>query len=252
MCAGEGDFVSAVGVVRPEVSDKTRQQLNFRVSASELQITDAPDAAASRRRERSVLARLRELVPERKSLPFKSQLTVAVICGSGSQVFDDFLRGLGNYRSHMSVERVTANMLDPTSVSEAISGIHTDIVAVIRGGGSKDQFAVFDDINVIEGLARKTDAYRVLAIGHSQDAAIAGFVVEYVAAVPFDAGVHVAKQLDRSRQVRESEVAHSALRGREIELQGELKRAKEIQFRTAIISAVVGFLLALVLVTVRG
>lgn len=60
---------------------------------------------------------------------------------------------------------------------------------------------------MIEALAAH-GAYRVLGIGHTGDRTVADLIVEYAAAVPAEAGRHIAEQRAKTRTARTKQQWH--------------------------------------------
>src|SRR3974390_862385 len=76
-------------------------------------------------------------------------------------------------------------------------------LAIVRGGGDPEWFAAFNDVRVVEALAAHR-GYRVLGLGHTGDKTVADLIVEHAAAVPAEAGRHIAEQRAKTRTVAQA------------------------------------------------
>jgi len=196
--------VIVVGAIKTEVNDFTRQQLQFRVAVSDIRPA-APADGAVRQEASAVQAALAGAFP-RRPFPVAGPISVAVVCSRASRVLADFVGGLG---AGFTVREVHANMLDAASLAAAIDEADADVLAVVRGGGSPEEFGVFADVRVLEVLGRYR-GYRVLAVGHSGDRTLADLVADYSADVPALAGQHVREMRER-RPVRKRVVVWVAI-----------------------------------------
>ena len=61
------------------------------------------------------------------------------------QVYADFCQPLRAFDSTLTLQSIPANMLSVPELTHAIRAANADIVALIRGGGSDEQFSVFEN-----------------------------------------------------------------------------------------------------------
>lgn len=74
-------------------------------------------------------------------------MSVALIqsTSAAAQVASDCMAELSQLGSALDVYPVPINMLDTVAIATAIRDAAADVVVIIRGGGSSQDFEVFDD-----------------------------------------------------------------------------------------------------------
>jgi len=94
---------------------------------------------------------------------------------------------VGGFGDGFTVREVHANMLDAASLAAAIGEADADVLAIVRGGGSPEEFGVPGDVRVTEAPGR-CRGYRVLAIRQSGGRTLADLAANFAAVVPALAG----------------------------------------------------------------
>src|SRR5207249_2632155 len=146
----EGHYVIVTGTVNANLNPATKR-IGFRLSVSDIHPISLPQQS---RKEQSILGRLHALRSRRVTFPVRENfLRVVVICPKSAKVLDDFQAGLAKMAGYIEAVPVRVNMTDPDSISASIRQADSDVLAIIRGGGSPEEFAVFDDSRVLEALA---------------------------------------------------------------------------------------------------
>lgn len=257
-----GDYVSITG--RLIVNAKWEGVVKMRVEVCQLELTDSPEEIERKRSEATALQRVRDLRSKRVPFPFKPELTVTVICGAQSQVIADFLGTIAAVSAMLRISEVNVPMDSSFEIASAIERAEADILVVIRGGGSAEGFAVFDDKRVAEALG-KTKAFRIVGLGHASNSGVLDLIADHASNTPADAGTFIAQQLgsffslrdlatkEIERLQREQVQALDAGRRRD-ELLGRLRaendagkvkvgnqeaRIKKLQWLTAILIALI-------------
>jgi exodeoxyribonuclease VII large subunit len=191
----EGHYVSVTGTLKANLNPTTKR-IGFRVNVSDIQPISLPQQA---RKEQSILGHLHALRSKRVTFPLREDLLrVVVICPKSAKVLEDFQAELAKMTGYVETMPVRVNMNDPDSISAAIKQAQADVIAIIRGGGSAEEFAVFDDSRVLEALAAQT-SYRVVGLGHTSDTTLLDFIADYAARTPTEAAAHIYEQAESHR-----------------------------------------------------
>jgi len=139
-------------------------------------------------------------------------LKVGLVTSRGSAAHADFLNHLKGPGYRFRVSTVEAAMQGETSAEQVVKGLDrlsrepVDVVAVVRGGGSKLDLAAFDSeslgrriaampVPVVTGIGHETDrsiADEVAAVAEKTPTAAAGWLVARVA--------EYARRIDMARQ----------------------------------------------------
>ena len=160
--AKAGDYVCARGTLR--VTKRLRASaFEVYLSVTELQLLDAPATLNGRRQEASTLQMPKSVAPNRNLFPERTKPTIAVIHSRSqeAQVYADFCQPLRALDSTLSLQPMPANMLSVPELTHAIRAANADILALIRDGGSDEQFSVFENPELLRAWSDKR-AYRVL------------------------------------------------------------------------------------------
>ncbi len=91
-------------------------------------------------------------------------------------------------------------MLDPVAIATAIRDAAADVVVIIRGGGSSQDFEVFDDVRVIVALAEQR-AHRVVGLGHSGNTSLLELVADVTANTPAQAGTYIRERVQHRQRM---------------------------------------------------
>jgi len=87
-------------------------------------------------------------------------------------------------------------MLSLPELTRAIRTANADIIALIRGGGSDEQFSKFEDPDMLRAWSAKR-AYAVGGIGHSGNSTAPDLLSDFAASTPAAAGTHIADALSK-------------------------------------------------------
>lgn len=79
---------------------------------------------------------------------------------------------------------------------------HADIVVIIRGGGSKEDFQVFNDLDIVTKIANLYP-FTVSGLGHTGDQTLTDFVTDFSAKTPSLAGTYLHEQLMLNLNLKE-------------------------------------------------
>lgn len=155
---------------------------------------------------------------------------IGVISSTGAAGYADFCKiinarwgGFDIKVCHTQVQGLVA----PEQIIRALRYLNergeVDIIAIIRGGGSADDLACFND----EGLAREIAASRIpviTGIGHEVDESLADLVADVRASTPSNCAEMLSS--DRATKLREISESMSFLR---THLLNTIERTKETQ-----------------------
>ena len=162
------------------------------------------------RRRAELIARLREegLLEANRQRPFAPvPLRVGLVASPGTEGYQDFTGQLLNSGFAFAITLVKTLVQGdgaPPQIVAALAQLDRlglDVIAVVRGGGSKGDLACFDD----EGVARAIAACStpvVTGIGHTGDESVADLVAYHHAITPTKLGEELAAQVARWREER--------------------------------------------------
>lgn len=131
---------------------------------------------------------------------------IGLISAEGAAAVGDFMRGLGNRQSGLTILFFDATMQGkgaPESIVRRLEYINLynlcQVIVIARGGGSKEDLMAFND----EFLARAVAASQIpviSAVGHQQDFTICDEVADLRAMTPTDAAKCVVQESARLRE----------------------------------------------------
>lgn len=144
--------------------------------------------------------------PEKKR-PLPENLTkIGVISSTTAAGYADFLKILGERWGGLQIEVVNCGVQGLSAVDELIRAFDlfneqgtVDVIALIRGGGSKDDLAIFND----ELLVRKIASSRIpviTGIGHEIDESLADLAADVRASTPSNAAELLTR--DKTAELR--------------------------------------------------
>lgn len=144
----------------------------------------------------------------KRELPSEIQ-TIGVISSTGAAGYIDFLKILDNRWGGMRILTVNTQVQGVGAPAQIVQGLsllnqcpEVDIIAIVRGGGSADDLAAFND----EELARAIAASRIpviTGIGHEVDESLADLAADIRASTPSNA----AERLTRDRRALAQQMA---------------------------------------------
>jgi exodeoxyribonuclease VII large subunit len=169
-----------------------------------------------------------------------------LVASPGTEGYRDFLGQLtsSNYGFHVSVVPVAVQGVDaPVAVAAAIAALcrtDCDLVAVVRGGGSKADLAAFDTEVVARAIAGASKPIWT-GIGHTGDESVSDIVASRACITPTECGHQLVVRLDQWWVRHVSEPAATLHRrvpaflldaeGRDAQARGRLTRAARSQLR---------------------
>lgn len=172
------------------------------ISPLESELVVAPERATGG----ATLTHLRSLRPQRRPFPAKDRIAVYVIHSgsSNAQVPRDCGQELEKV-SALDITYVPVNILDAQAVAMEIRRVAplADVLLLIRGGGAEGDFAVFDDVRVVDAFASAA-AYRVVGLGHSNNWTALDLLADSAQSTPAQAGQHVRQVVEQRAQRRQS------------------------------------------------
>jgi exodeoxyribonuclease VII large subunit len=201
----------------------------------------AQRAALIRKLETEGLLRRNAQVP----LP-EVALRIGLVASPGTEGYQDFLGQLTGSGYSFEVRVVSVKVQGgeaPTAVAAAIRALcrtDCDLVAVVRGGGSKADLAAFDTEVVARAIAGATKPVWT-GVGHTGDESVADLVAHRACITPTECGHQIVVRLDAwwSAHVGApaAVLAHRVPRlladaeGRDTQARGRLTRAARTQLR---------------------
>lgn len=192
-----GEVVVATGVLTAQCTRFTNHRVEIHMDVAEIEAADRPEVSEAEKADQMTLARLKGLSVRRQPFPLQESITVSVVLSrSGqAQVDQDFLQELLSVGDQVEIEKIPVNILSAEDIADGIRRANGDVVALIRGGGSEDQFDVFENPDVVEALATKS-AYRVIGLGHTANTTILDLLADYAANTPTKAGAHIRDMIE--------------------------------------------------------
>ena len=120
---------------------------------------------------------------------------VANIYGHNAIVQKDFSEGLDVSQKYFEIVEYTCNITSPTSILTQLSellNLNYDIIALVRGGGDKQSFEVFNDSALAEYFI-SLNSVSVTAIGHTVNESLLDKLADRRFHLPHDygAGLHL-------------------------------------------------------------
>jgi hypothetical protein len=166
---------------------------------------DAPATLNGRRQDASTLQVLKSVAANRNPFPERTKPTITVIYSrfQEAQVYADFCQPLRASDSTLSFQPNLSNRFRPTCLSlpeltHANRMANADVIALIRGGGSDEQFSLFENPELLRAWSEKR-AHRVAGIGHSGNSTALDLLSDFAAITPSAAGTHITDALRTRR-----------------------------------------------------
>lgn len=119
---------------------------------------------------------------------------IANIYGHSAIVQKDFYEGLDISSKDFEIDEYTCNITSATSISDllnTVSAAHYDVIALVRGGGDKQSFEVFNNLSLAEKFI-SLPAITITALGHTADETLLDKLADRRFHLPHDygAGLH--------------------------------------------------------------
>ena len=162
------------------------------------------------RRRAELLARLREagLLDTNKQRVFSPvPLRVGLVASPGTEGYQDFtgqLLSSGLAFAITLVKTLVQGEAAPSQIVAALAALDRldlDVIAIVRGGGSKGDLSCFDDESVARAIAGCRTPV-VTGIGHTGDESVADLVAHHHAITPTKLGEELVAQVARWREDR--------------------------------------------------
>jgi hypothetical protein len=191
------------------------ERVSVRLQVHRIDADEQAPASDTRKRSSDALDCLKTLERTRREFPRNpTSLTIVRSKSFDHGIDKDFLKGLGRARKLLvEINDLDVEIQNPEAVAAKIRATKPDLLAVIRGGGDKEGFAAFDAPEVLQALA-DSPAYRVLGVGHNNNATLADFLVEHVATTPSAAGTHLRDEILARVEAATPPLARPSLRRR--------------------------------------
>lgn len=149
--------------------------------------------------------------PARKRPIPENLKTIGVISSTTAAGYIDFCKILGSRWGGLTLKVANCGVQGLSATNEIIKAIEyfneqepVDIIAIVRGGGSKDDLAIFND----EEMARKVAASHIpiiTGIGHEIDTSLADLAADIRAATPTNAAELLTRdKTAEHKRIRES------------------------------------------------
>lgn len=166
----------------------------------QLQVTDLVNASGMNQAQLEEDKALRAIFGKANQGPdfFPSiggNLMVTFIHGRTSQVKADFLEQLqGCPQGAMRIEPIEVNITDPASIREGLGRTQGQVICILRGGGGDGEFEVFNHPALLEAW-RDKDAFKITALGHTQNTTLLDRFSHKVSNTPTEAGKWLVEQV---------------------------------------------------------
>ncbi len=198
--------VRARGDLEPNVY---QGKISFRLVIREIEPAKPNEAGEEREAERRLSALLRGWSRGGRRFPqprFGSKIRATVIHPVTGVVLDDFTRQLGEAGDLADFRALAVATNSSEEIAQAVRAAQGELVVLIRGGGSPQDFESFNDERVVEAWIAK-DAFTVSALGHSSDVTLLDPLSDLSCPTPTAAGAEVGKRLleGTDRRVEERE-----------------------------------------------
>jgi len=108
----------------------------------------------------------------------------------------DFYNYLNEYRDEFNFYEKPVGLSNINALSHVINScVDHDIVVIVRGGGSKETFDIFNDEKVLKNFSN-LNGYRIVGLGHNSDVTLLAYLADHSAITPSDARIHLKEQFD--------------------------------------------------------
>lgn len=132
--------------------------------------------------------------PSRKrSLPYPPE-RIALVTSNEAAAYSDFIKVLGARWPLADIRLVNVRVQGDQAAAEIAAAIHhcnqspstSDVIVVIRGGGSADDLLAFQEENLVRAIA-ESRIPTLVAIGHERDISLAELAADVRASTPSNA-----------------------------------------------------------------
>ncbi len=135
------------------------------------------------------------LFDQRRKRPLpKLPQHIGVISSVQAAGYADFIKILGARMSGLTIDVISVQVQGDVAADQIISAIHQmnelpnppEVLAILRGGGSRDDLAVFDDEKLVRAIAASRIP-TITGIGHEIDTTLADLASDLRASTPSNA-----------------------------------------------------------------
>ncbi|QFG53189.1 exodeoxyribonuclease VII large subunit [Chryseobacterium sp.] len=127
---------------------------------------------------------------------------IANIYGHSAIVQHDFNEGLNISSSEFEITDFTCNITSATSILQklqALKPMQFDIIALVRGGGDRQSFDVFSDVDLANEFIN-LDSITITALGHTVDESLLDKLADRRFHVPHDYGDGLHKIIEKLKE----------------------------------------------------
>ncbi len=224
-----GEQVAATGTLKTTWSRYTKHRVLIKLDVTELVVSTPPEQGTKIAIDAARIEALKGLRPPRNEFPDPTRIVrIAVIVSKTGQalVDEDFFGQLEPLGHRVKIDRIGINMLSAADMVHAIGAADSHIIAIIRGGGSPEQFDVFDDMDVLRAFSEKK-AYRVTGLGHTGNTTLLDLYADYSAVTPTAAGRMIRDCMEGPTE--NTLVLSNRLRTAEVELASAQRQLQDVK-----------------------
>jgi exonuclease VII large subunit len=170
---------------------------SFRLVVREIEPAEPNPGGEEREAERRLSALLKGWSRGGRRFPQprpSSRIRATVIHPVAGVVLDDFACQLGEAGDLVEFRTLAVATNSSEEIVQAIRAAEGELVVLIRGGGSPQDFEPFNDERVVEAWMAK-DAFTVSALGHSGDVTLLDPLSDLSCPTPTAAGAEVRERL---------------------------------------------------------
>lgn len=193
----EGQKVILTG--RVQVKSSSNFGVEIQLNAASIELDASEPASPPQVTDGLVtLSDLRTMPTQRNPWPQSTPLAITLVqsLSPQAQVGLDCLSELEKLGSAVVITHAKINVLAPDAIAEAITKAVCDVLIIIRGGGALEDFAVFENKQVLQALASQR-ACRILGLGHAGNTSLLDLIADHSAFTPAQAGTYVREKVQR-------------------------------------------------------
>lgn len=190
----ERSGVRARGDLEPNVY---QGKIFFRLIVREIESAEPHEDGEEWEAERRLSALLRSWSRGGRRFPQPrpgGRIRATVIHPATGVVLDDFARQLREAGGLAEFRNLAVATNSSEEIAQAVRAAEGEIVVLIRGGGSPQDFESFNDERVVEARIAK-DAFTISALGHSSDVTLLDPLSDLSCPTPTAAGAEVRERL---------------------------------------------------------
>lgn len=183
------DYAGREVKVRGLIQAKKGLQVALQVSRLRLTSVVSPEVLKEEKSIREIFHRANA---GEDAFPPLAGLKVSIIHGVTSQVLADFKNQVSDL-PEIVWEFVPTNLQDPDALEGSIHRSSGAVVIIIRGGGNEGEFEVFNRPAILEAW-RSKEAFKLTALGHTQNTTLLDRLSHKVCDTPTAAGKYLREQ----------------------------------------------------------